>query len=220
MRGTWKLPKVSIHVPCYNEPPEMMIDTIRALEKLDYRDFEVLIIDNNTKDDAVWQPVEAYVASLDRPNFKFFHLPKWPGYKAGALNYALTQTDPDAEIVATIDSDYEVRPEWLKDLVPYFADPKVALMQAPQDYRDAHEDLFKRMCFWEYAGFFHLGMKTPRREQRDHPARHHGADPQVGADRGRRLGRMVHHRGCRAWPAPVRGRAIARSIPRRATARA
>ena len=33
-------------------------------------------------------------------------------------------------------------------------------MQAPQDYRDAHEDLFKRMCFWEYAGFFHLGMKT------------------------------------------------------------
>ena len=58
------------------------------------RDYEVLIIDNNTKDDAVWRPVEAYVASLGRPNFKFFHLPKWPGFKAGALNYALTQTDP------------------------------------------------------------------------------------------------------------------------------
>ncbi|HSE74154.1 MAG TPA: cellulose synthase, partial [Dongiaceae bacterium] len=26
VRGTWKLPKVSIHVPCYNEPPEMMIE--------------------------------------------------------------------------------------------------------------------------------------------------------------------------------------------------
>jgi exo-beta-1,3-glucanase (GH17 family)/cellulose synthase/poly-beta-1,6-N-acetylglucosamine synthase-like glycosyltransferase len=160
VRGTWKLPKVSIHVPCYNEPAEMMIETIRALEKLDYAKFEVLIIDNNTKDDAVWKPVEAYVASLNRPNFKFFHLPKWPGFKAGALNYGLSQTDPEAEIVATIDSDYKVRPEWLKELVPYFADPEVALMQAPQDYRDAHEDLFKRMCFWEYAGFFHLGMKT------------------------------------------------------------
>jgi exo-beta-1,3-glucanase (GH17 family)/cellulose synthase/poly-beta-1,6-N-acetylglucosamine synthase-like glycosyltransferase len=160
VRGTWKLPMVSIHVPCYNEPPEMMIETIRALEKLDYARYEVLIIDNNTKDEAVWKPVESYVASLNRPNFKFFHLPKWPGFKAGALNYALTQTDPDAEIVATIDSDYKVRPEWLKELVPYFADPQVALMQAPQDYRDGHEDLFKRMCFWEYAGFFHLGMKT------------------------------------------------------------
>jgi exo-beta-1,3-glucanase (GH17 family)/cellulose synthase/poly-beta-1,6-N-acetylglucosamine synthase-like glycosyltransferase len=160
VRGTWTLPKVSIHVPCYNEPPEMMIETIRALEKLDYARFEVLVIDNNTKDDAVWQPVAAYVASLNRPNFKFFHLPKWPGFKAGALNYALGRTDPEAELVATIDSDYKVRPEWLKELVPYFADPEVALMQAPQDYRDAHEDLFKRMCFWEYAGFFHLGMKT------------------------------------------------------------
>ena len=25
----WKTPKVSVHVPCYNEPPEMMIETIQ-----------------------------------------------------------------------------------------------------------------------------------------------------------------------------------------------
>jgi exo-beta-1,3-glucanase (GH17 family)/cellulose synthase/poly-beta-1,6-N-acetylglucosamine synthase-like glycosyltransferase len=156
----WKTPKVSVHVPCYNEPPEMMIETIQALERLQYPDFEVLIIDNNTKDDAVWKPVEAYINSLGRPNFKFFHLPKWPGFKAGALNYALTQTHPDAEVIATIDSDYIVRANWLSDLAPHFADPTVALVQAPQDYRDAAGDLFKRMCFWEYAGFFFLGMKT------------------------------------------------------------
>jgi cellulose synthase/poly-beta-1,6-N-acetylglucosamine synthase-like glycosyltransferase/exo-beta-1,3-glucanase (GH17 family) len=156
----WKLPKVSVHVPCYNEPPEMMIETIKALERLQYPDFEVLIIDNNTKDDAVWKPVEAYINQLGRPNFRFFHLPKWPGFKAGALNYALTQTHPDASIIATIDSDYLVRPTWLADLAPHFADPQVALVQAPQDYRDGNGDLFKRMCFWEYAGFFYLGMKT------------------------------------------------------------
>jgi cellulose synthase/poly-beta-1,6-N-acetylglucosamine synthase-like glycosyltransferase/exo-beta-1,3-glucanase (GH17 family) len=156
----WKLPKISVHVPCYNEPPEMMIETIQALERLQYPDFEVLIIDNNTKDDSVWKPVEAYINQLGRPNFKFFHLPKWPGFKAGALNYGLTQTDPDAEVIATIDSDYLVRPTWLSDLAPHFADPTVALVQAPQDYRDGNGDLFKRMCFWEYAGFFYLGMKT------------------------------------------------------------
>jgi cellulose synthase/poly-beta-1,6-N-acetylglucosamine synthase-like glycosyltransferase/exo-beta-1,3-glucanase (GH17 family) len=156
----WKLPKVSVHVPCYNEPADMMIETIQALERLQYPDFEVLIIDNNTKDDAVWKPVEAYINSLGRPNFKFFHLPKWPGFKAGALNYGLTQTDPDAEVIATIDSDYIVKANWLADLAPHFADPTVALVQAPQDYRDGNADLFKRMCFWEYAGFFYLGMKT------------------------------------------------------------
>lgn len=158
--GRWKVPKISVHVPCYNEPPEMMIETIRALEKLQYRDFEVLIIDNNTRDEAVWRPVESYIASLGRPNFRFFHLPKWPGFKAGALNFALTETHPDAEIVATIDSDYVVRPDWLTNLAAHFADPQVALVQAPQDYRDANDDLFKRLCFWEYAGFFHLGMKS------------------------------------------------------------
>ncbi|WP_303980689.1 glycosyltransferase [Dongia mobilis] len=160
IHASWKLPKVSVHVPCYNEPPDMMIETIQALEKLDYPNFEVLIIDNNTKDDAVWQPVEAYIKWLNRPNFRFFHLPKWPGFKAGALNYALTETNPDAEIIATIDSDYIVRARWLSDLVPHFTNPQVALVQAPQDYRDGHEDLFKRMCFWEYAGFFYLGMKS------------------------------------------------------------
>ncbi|MBL8711059.1 MAG: glycosyltransferase [Rhodospirillaceae bacterium] len=160
LHASWRVPKVSVHVPCYNEPPDMMIETIQALEKLDYPDFEVLIIDNNTRDDAVWQPVEAYIKSLGRPNFRFFHLPKWPGFKAGALNFALTETHPLAEIIATIDSDYIVRSRWLSDLVPHFADPAVALVQAPQDYRDGHEDLFKRLCFWEYAGFFHLGMKS------------------------------------------------------------
>lgn len=156
---TWVWPKVSIHVPAYNEPPEMMIETIKALEALEYPDYEVLIIDNNTKDEAVWRPVEEYCRTLG-PRFRFFHLPKWPGFKAGALNYGITQTDEKAEIIATIDADYIVRPSWLKDLVPHFADPEVALVQAPQDYSDGEDGLFKRMCFWEYAGFFYLGMKT------------------------------------------------------------
>jgi exo-beta-1,3-glucanase (GH17 family)/cellulose synthase/poly-beta-1,6-N-acetylglucosamine synthase-like glycosyltransferase len=152
-----RLPKVSIHVPCYNEPPEMVIDTLKALERLDYPDFEVLVVDNNTKDPAVWLPVKTFCENLGA-RFRFFHLDPWPGYKAGALNFALHETAPDAEIVATIDSDYVVERGWLKDLVALFEDPKVALVQAPQDYRDAGESLFKRLCFWEYAGFFHLGM--------------------------------------------------------------
>ena len=30
------LPKVSLHVPAYNEPPDMLIQTIQSLEQLDY----------------------------------------------------------------------------------------------------------------------------------------------------------------------------------------
>ena len=87
-------PKVSIHVPCYNEPPHMVIETLDALARLDYPNFEVIVVDNNTKDEAVWKPLEAHCASLG-PRFRFFHLPQWPGYKAGALNFALANTAQD-----------------------------------------------------------------------------------------------------------------------------
>ncbi|MBL8198367.1 MAG: glycosyltransferase [Chromatiales bacterium] len=152
-------PKVSVHVPCYNEPAAMVIETLDALAQLDWPDFEVLVIDNNTRDEAVWRPVEAHCATLGA-RFRFFHVSPLAGFKAGALNFALKNTDPAAQIIAVIDSDYVVRPDWLRDMLPAFADPKLAIAQAPQDYRDTAENAFKASCYAEYAGFFHIGMVT------------------------------------------------------------
>lgn len=157
-------PKVSIHVPCYNEPPEMVKQTLDALANLDYPDFEVLIIDNNTKDPAVWEPVRDYCATLG-PRFKFFHVAPLAGFKGGALNFLIPHTAPDAEVIAVIDSDYCVDRNWLKHMVPHFADPKIAIVQSPQDYRDQNESKFKKLCYSEYKGFFHIGMVT--RNDRD-----------------------------------------------------
>jgi exo-beta-1,3-glucanase (GH17 family)/cellulose synthase/poly-beta-1,6-N-acetylglucosamine synthase-like glycosyltransferase len=153
------LPKVSLHVPAYNEPPDMLIETLNALANLDYPDYEVLVIDNNTKDENVWRPVEAHCLTLG-PRFRFFHVAPLAGFKAGALNFALRHTDPNAEVVAVIDSDYIVETSWLRDLVPAFADQRIAIVQAPQDYRDGGDNAFKAMCHAEYRGFFHIGMIT------------------------------------------------------------
>ncbi|HOP18135.1 MAG TPA: glycosyltransferase, partial [Gammaproteobacteria bacterium] len=154
-----RLPRVSIHVPAYNEPPDMLVQTLDALAGLDYPDFEVLVIDNNTRDEAVWQPVQAHCEKLGA-RFRFFHVAPLSGFKAGALNFALRQTDPAAEVVAVIDSDYVVEANWLRELVPFLEDPKMAIVQAPQDYRDGDENLFKAMCNAEYRGFFRIGMVT------------------------------------------------------------
>lgn len=152
-------PMVSVHVPAYNEPPEMLIATLDALARLDYPDFEVLVIDNNTKDEAVWRPVEAHCATLG-PRFRFFHVSPLAGFKAGALNFALRETSAEAEVVAVIDSDYIVDPAWLTDLAPAFANRYIGIVQAPQDYRDGTENAFKSMCYAEYRGFFQIGMVT------------------------------------------------------------
>ena len=152
-----RFPRVSLHLPCYNEPPEMVKLTLDSLRNLDYPDFEVLVLDNNTRNPEVWKPVQEYCATLGE-RFRFYHLGKWPGAKAGALNFALTQTDPTAEVIGVIDSDYQVTPDWLKVLVPYFENPKVGWVQAPQDHREWENDLFKESINWEYAGFFDIGM--------------------------------------------------------------
>ncbi len=152
------LPKVSIHIPICNEPPHMVIESLEALARLDYPDFEVLVIDNNTSDSSLWLPVQAWCAGRDH-RFRFFHLDKCPGFKAGALNYALNRTAPDAVAIGVIDSDYTVRPDWLKTLAPRFAEPNLAFVQGPQDYRDWQAGGFKEMCNWEYIGFFHVGME-------------------------------------------------------------
>jgi exo-beta-1,3-glucanase (GH17 family)/cellulose synthase/poly-beta-1,6-N-acetylglucosamine synthase-like glycosyltransferase len=153
------LPKVSIHLPICNEPPQMVRQTLDALAALDYDKFEVLVIDNNTMDPHIWEPVAEHCARLG-PKFRFFTLGKYKGFKAGALNFALRETAPDAEIIGVIDSDYIVDPDWLRSMAPAFENPKVGFTQSPQDYRDNDGSFFKRLMFWEYAGFFHAGMVT------------------------------------------------------------
>lgn len=151
-------PKVSVHLACANEPPEMVILTLDSLAALDYPDFEVLVVDNNTAKEEVWKPVEAHCAKLG-PRFRFFHLNPWPGFKAGALNFALKETAADAEIVGVVDSDYAVDPGWLRRFVPHFLDhADVAVVQAPQAHRDFAHNAFRRICNWEYEGFFRIGM--------------------------------------------------------------
>jgi exo-beta-1,3-glucanase (GH17 family)/cellulose synthase/poly-beta-1,6-N-acetylglucosamine synthase-like glycosyltransferase len=150
-------PKVSIHIPAYFEPPEMLKQTLDAVARLDYPNFECVVIINNTPDPAFWQPIQDHCRTLGE-RFVFINAEKVQGFKAGALKIAMARTASDAEIIGVIDADYVVTPDWLKDLVPAFADPRVGLVQAPQDHRDGGRSLMHYIMNGEYAGFFDIGM--------------------------------------------------------------
>jgi cellulose synthase/poly-beta-1,6-N-acetylglucosamine synthase-like glycosyltransferase len=153
------MPKVSLHVPTYNEPPEVVEGTLQSLAQLDYPNFEVLVIDNNTPEESSWRPLEKICQKLG-PRFRFLHLEKWPGYKSGALNFAMTQTAPDAEIISIIDADYRLSPDFLKELAPFFMDPTVAFVQTPQDYRDYKGKPYLEACHYGYKYFFEVSMPS------------------------------------------------------------
>lgn len=161
--GRTTFPKVSIHVPTHAEPPGIVIDTLNALARLHYPNFEVLVIDNNTDDPDLWQPVEAHCRHLGE-RFQFHRLVSWPGAKAGALNYALTKTASDAEIVGVVDADYQAKPDWLESLIDYFDDPNIGFVQPPHAYRDWEHNRLLTACNWEYAAFF--STMLPMRNER------------------------------------------------------
>ncbi len=150
-------PKVSIHIPAHNEPPDMLKQTLDAVALLDYPNFECVVVINNTPDPAFWLPIEEHCRTLGE-RFKFLHADNIVGFKAGALRLAQAHTAADAELIGVIDADYVVHADWLRDLVPQFRDPAVALVQAPQDHRDGGRSLMHHAMNGEYAGFFDIGM--------------------------------------------------------------
>ena len=91
-------PKVSIHIPAYNEPPEMLKQTLDAVARLDYPNFECVVVINNTPDPALWQPIEEHCRALGE-RFKFVNADDLAGFKAGALRLALAHTAADAEVI-------------------------------------------------------------------------------------------------------------------------
>ena len=150
-------PMVSIHIPAYREPPEMLRQTLDSVANLNWPNFECVVVINNTPDATMWRPIEEHCLKLGS-RFKFICAEQLEGFKAGALRLALQHTAPQAEIIGVIDADYVVDPDWLKDLVPAFADPAVGLVQAPQDHRDGTRTVTQAAMNREYAGFFDIGM--------------------------------------------------------------
>ncbi len=150
-------PFVSIHIPTYSEPPEIVIETLKKISLIDYSNYEVIVIDNNTENPDLWQPVKDFCENFG-DTFRFMHEMEVSGAKGGALNLIHQRIDPRAEILAIIDADYQVDSNFLSSLVGYFQNSKVGFVQTPHNYRDWQNNSFLKMCYWEYQIFFHSAM--------------------------------------------------------------
>lgn len=150
-------PMVSIHLPCYSEPPEIVIQSLDALAAMDYPNFEVIVLDNNTKDASLWKPIEAHCKELGN-HFRFFHIDSLKGAKAGALNKALELTAKEAEVVAVLDADFVSQPDFLEHLIGFFDDPKTGYVQSCHDYREWEKSKYLTACYYEYLLHFKLEL--------------------------------------------------------------
>jgi len=122
-------PKVACLIACFNEPLDVLEETVAAAAAMDYGNKEVVILDDSTKDE-IRQGVRDIGARYgavvrQRTNRR--------GYKAGAINDYLRTTD--APYVAIFDADGLAAHNLLRDLVPIIEEnPRLAFVQTPQFY--------------------------------------------------------------------------------------
>ncbi len=128
-------PVFSIHVATHSEPPNLVIRTLRALQDQDWpaKDYEIIVMDNNTSDPALWGPVKEFCSSYNS-KVKFLHQSGVLGAKAGALNIALDHARPDASHIVTVDADYVVGPNFLSAASSALERTGADYVQFPQSY--------------------------------------------------------------------------------------
>lgn len=125
----------SVHVAIHNEPPLMVQQTLRGLLAQDWPadGYEIIVIDNNTSDPAVWRPVADF-CDASGGNIHFLHRMNVMGAKAGALNIALAATRADVTHIVTVDADYRVTPDFLSHANRALAHTGADYIQFPQAY--------------------------------------------------------------------------------------
>ncbi|WP_353683550.1 glycosyltransferase family 2 protein [Thermodesulfovibrio sp. 3907-1M] len=151
-------PFVSILVPICREPAEVVKSTLTSLSNLDYENYEVYALVNNTPYDKDVEIIRKICNCLGE-KLKFFYIPEIEGAKAGVLNYALRLISSETEIIGIIDSDYVVERDFLKKTVGYFKNQEIAVVQLPQDYFLDDTPASKGM-YHAYRYFFSTVMNT------------------------------------------------------------
>ena len=126
-------PRVTIQLPIYNE--RYVIERlVEAISRLEYpRDLlEVQVLDDSTDEtqEVAQSCVERYRAlGLD---VHYLHRANREGYKAGALANGLNSAT--GELIAIFDADFQPGSDFLRLTLPYFSDPKLAMVQTRWTY--------------------------------------------------------------------------------------
>lgn len=123
------LPTVTIQLPIYNE--QYVVERLlAACAAIDYpRDrLQIQLLDDSTDGtrEIARRAVEAWRA--EGVNMQHVARPDRRGYKAGALEYGLATAS--GEFVAVFDADFLPPPDFLRRILPLFADPEVGCVQA------------------------------------------------------------------------------------------
>jgi cellulose synthase/poly-beta-1,6-N-acetylglucosamine synthase-like glycosyltransferase len=142
-------PRVDVFITVAGEPVEIVETTVRGALAMDYPNFYVFILnDGYVAKKENWADV---IRLADHLGVNCITRRKPHGAKAGNINNGLGMTE--SPLVAIFDADHVPAPDFLKETVPYFADPKLAFVQTPQFYKNNNTN-FVTSGAWEQQALF------------------------------------------------------------------
>jgi cellulose synthase/poly-beta-1,6-N-acetylglucosamine synthase-like glycosyltransferase len=115
--------RIAVLIPTYQEPEEVLLPSIAAAVALQPA-HETWVLDDGRRSE-----VERLAQRLGA---KYVTRDNNEGAKAGNMNEALKQIE--ADVIAVFDADHVAQTNFLRHTLSYFDDPRVAVVQTPQDF--------------------------------------------------------------------------------------
>jgi cellulose synthase/poly-beta-1,6-N-acetylglucosamine synthase-like glycosyltransferase len=154
--------KVTIQLPLYNEQ-YVTERLINAVCKIEYpKDLlEIQVLDDST--DNTVDIVKKLVDEKVKENFDIKHIRRVDrkGYKAGALKEGLQIAK--GELIAIFDADFVPRPDFLKNTLKYFINPKIGMVQTRWEHLNEDYSILTRIQALALNG--HFVMEQPIRNR-------------------------------------------------------
>jgi cellulose synthase/poly-beta-1,6-N-acetylglucosamine synthase-like glycosyltransferase len=115
--------RIAVLLPTYQEPEEVLLPSIAAAVALEPA-HETWVLDDGRRPEVrrLAERLGAHYLTRDDNH----------GAKAGNLNNALEQIE--ADVIAVFDADHVAQRNFLRHTLAYFDDPRVAVVQTPQDF--------------------------------------------------------------------------------------
>jgi len=135
-----ELPPVTVQLPLYNEAT-VVARLLDAAAQIDYpRDrLEIQVLDDSN--DETRTIARAKVEQMQKAGVdaKYMRRPDRVGYKAGALDYGLERAK--GKLIAIFDADFIPQPEFIRQVVGHFENPKVGMVQTRWGHINRHHSL-------------------------------------------------------------------------------
>jgi len=138
-----ELPLVTIQLPIFNElhVVESLLNTVSALDYPRDR-LQIQVLDDSTDETAAHAESLSAELRAQGHDVEYIHRTNRGGFKAGALDEAMASAK--GEYICIFDADFQPAPDYLKQVIHHFTDPKVGMVQARWGHLNKNFSLLTR----------------------------------------------------------------------------